>query len=257
MLQLGTNLYYLFSMKSKTLIIMLLVVCFLCFGFCAAVSLLFGAFEANNECVYKGPLASKTSEMAPACNDDAEDETEDEDEDSEDSDSNEHSNGGSDTSDSDLGLESYSNTYYSVKYPSDWYFTEAGNTIQISKYDPNNTPEGELNDNFNVRTIIGQNDTTSWTKTDCQDTADSVVDSLVGVFESIEVSSVELTTINSNKACKVIMYGTLGGYDLDLYQYYVIDAKNTKNAYVLTFEMGVYSDNLDTLEDISESFKTL
>lgn len=243
-------------MSGKKVLIGVLALCFLC---CCAMSLfmlLFGKFESNGECTYKGPFAQEGGDVAPACDEDSD--SDDEEESNNDVGDLEPLDENDDNpQENDFGLDVFSNEHYALEYPLDWYTEVDGDNIYVYRFDPNDIPAGQTNDNFNVQSIIGNNEQSSFTKSDCQDLADGVAEQLIGTYDEINVVSTQVTTLNDNKTCKVVMDGSLKGIELDLYQYYIIDGEDDSNAFVLTFGMEKDSEHFDALIEIAESFSTL
>ncbi len=209
--------------KMIALVIVLILCCCLATGIGFG---LVGYFEFNNNCMWKGPLAT-VSEGACA---------------SVPSTTNTNTN-----EDQGLGqtttLQTYNSERYTFQYPSSFSIDESSDTGRVFVYAENGF------DNLN---ISADDSKIFVSQTNCESLAEDVMDELF--YYAAASDSVSVTTIGSAYACKVEFtadYGTEAGRVRQT-QYYVESGEVT---YVLTITINKDPSNFGALEGVVYSFR--
>lgn len=215
-------------MKKLVIVGCVLLLC-CCFTSVGATGL-FAYFEANGECVYKGPLSSVSSGACASNETGAVNTTP----------NNPSTNNNQNNTNADL--EIYSGSDYSFEYPSDFIVDDSDFT-RLFVY------AGNESDNLNISSRILP---ITVNQTECQSFAFEAMDELSTY--NAELLSVSVETIGGYDACRTDFtanYGTSSGR-VDQTQFYISVEDQT---YFLTITINSDDANYPFLEDIATSIQ--
>lgn len=209
----------------KKLIILLVALVLCCCVLSLAGAFLFGNFEANGQCLYKGPMATVNS---GACAGSASttvntvDRT---------------ANSTNSTTGTTSQTRTYNGASYSLNYP-DTFSIDDSDSTRLFVYASNGL------DNLNISKKILAITTT---QSDCEDYASQTITDLTDY--SAELVDVSTTTINGYGACKVYFtadYGTESGKVSQTQYYIAVGSQTYFETITINQDSTLYTD-LDTI----------
>lgn len=225
-------------MDGKKVALVVLALCAICCICTSVFAALFGKFEVNGKCSYKGPLAAgecPSTSVTP----------------------NGTTPTPTKTEEPDANSTRYNGSDYSIDYPKGWFVDNTpsiqGADIAIYQFDPSNT-QGNTNDNISVSKVA------QGFKIDlaeCEDYADQVYTSAKAsysnLYESITLDTTEVIKIDGQDSCHVVLNSVVGGYDLVQHQY-VLSSTATNKSYIITTTQLKTSSNASLLSKAALSF---
>lgn len=212
----------------------ILIISLGCFGLlflCGMLLALFGTVEIDDECNYKGPLASVDEDSV--CHD------------------NYDSRMSSSNLDGGEAIE-FEGADYSFEYPGNFTLLETDSAVSVYKTNPAEIIEGDVNPNVTVvrETFFVEEDIDDEI---CEDFSIKIGNSLATLYEAIDIEKSETTKINGYTVCEVRFSAIVGDLDLiqDLFAFIGNDGENY--TVFITTTQGL--DSYDVLYNTVSSFE--